>query len=222
MTPPLPASPHMRSDPYGPNVPRKPKNFQVASMFVTPIAPVEYIPTGPYTAVPARFEAHIALDVPAANVTIEVFVDPNRGPTVQSFTIRPKGGGPIGTTMLRQVPVDQLLQDVVAEATVAAAANADVQPARPTVDEEAGPETSSQDVTLTARERTQRQAEQDARTAARLWSNAVASGSKRPGVDVGREMNRSRAQVARYVRHARELGLLPPATGSDVGGQRDR
>jgi hypothetical protein len=212
---PLPALPRARPDPYCPDVPRQPKNFKVDSVVVTPVAPIEYVPTGPHTAVPARFEAHFVLETPAANVTVEVFVDPNRGPVVLSLHMRAKGSAPVGTVMLRQIPVDQLLQRAVTEATVTAAPQSEAQPSRPILTEKTGSETHSAELTLTASERTRRQFDEDARTAADLWSNAVASGSRRPGIDVAREMNRSRAQVARYVRRARELGLLPPAAGSD-------
>lgn len=223
MTSSLPTLPRARPDPYRPDVPRQPKSFRVDSVFITPVAPIEYLPTGPQTAVPTRFEAHFALDTPAANVTIEVFVDQALGPVVQSLQLRPKGATTsVGTTLLRQVPVDQLVQHAVAEATVTTAAQAEPQPPHHASPDKTGPATYPQEPTPTASERTRAQSDEDARTAARLWSNAVASGSKRPGIEVAEAMNRSRAQVARYVRRARELGLLPPRQDSTVDKESNK
>lgn len=47
-----------------------------------------------------------------------------------------------------------------------------------------------------------------AREAARVYSDAVKRGSRAPAVAVANEMGYSRSQVARYIRRARELGLL--------------
>jgi hypothetical protein len=52
--------------------------------------------------------------------------------------------------------------------------------------------------------------EDDARLAAQIYSEAVAAGSRAPAVAVANALNRSRAQAARYIRRARELGLLSP------------
>ena len=54
------------------------------------------------------------------------------------------------------------------------------------------------------------QADENARRAAQIYSDAVAAGNSAPAVAVAVIMDRSRSQVARYIRRARELELLPP------------
>jgi hypothetical protein len=124
--------------------------------------------------------------------------------------MRTTAQSPITTSKLRQVPVDQLLQKAVEAATVPASVRAEWLSSLPTAEQELPPgRRSAQEPTLTAEERTRIQFDTDARTAAQMWSEAVASGSKSPGMAVAEGMNRSRAQVSRYIRRARELGLLP-------------
>jgi hypothetical protein len=193
-------------------VPRPPKNFRIDSVSVEPIEPKGYLPTGPDSAVPSRFEAHFALGAPELSVTIEVFVGADLGPVVLDIAIRAKAHTPITTSILRQVLVDQLLQRAVGEATVPSTVREEWLSSLPAaVRAMAQRDDSTRETTLTADERTRLQFDEDAQTAAEIWSAAVASGSRRPGMDVAEGMNRSRAQAARYIRRARALHLLPPS-----------
>jgi hypothetical protein len=216
MVVPSPVLPRRLPDPYRPDVPRPPKNFRIDSVSVDPIEPKGYIPTGPNTAVPSRFEAHLVLGTPELTVTIEVFVAGDLGPVVLDIAIRAKAHTPITTSTLRQVLVDQLLQRAVEEATVPAAVREEwLASLPPAVQAMAQQSETSGEATLTADERTRHQFDQDAQTAAKIWSEAMASGSKRPGMAVAEGMNRSRAQAARYIRRARALNLLPPTEPSE-------
>ncbi|TLW93552.1 hypothetical protein FFT09_09215 [Saccharomonospora piscinae] len=169
--------------PYRPGMPRQPKNFSIAWVSIEPLSPTGYLPTGPDTAVPTRFIASFALEQPQASVTIEVFVGADLRPVVVDLAIRANVKEPITTSVLRRVLVDQLLSRALAEAAV---------PREPT-----------------DQPRHRRKVDQEAELAARIYLEAVATGSRAPTMAVAHTMNRSRAQASRYVRRARELGLLP-------------
>jgi hypothetical protein len=167
-------------------VPRPPKDFEIAWVSIEPREPGGYLRTGPDTVVPALFGASFALEKPRAAVMIEVFVGADLRPYVAELTIRANVQTPITTSVLRRVLIDQLLREAMAKATVH----------------------SRGDLTV-GQERGRGHVEDDARRAAEIYSEAVASGSRAPAVAVANVMNRSRAQAARYIRRARELGLLP-------------
>ena len=185
-------------------MPRLPKNLRIDSVTIEHLGSRGYLPAGPDTAVPVNFEAHFLLEEPNAAVRIEVFVTADVGPVVVELNIRSATRTPVTTSVLRQVLVDQLLR----EAMTAAAVPASVR--------EEWLATVPPNQTATTTEPTEHtQADLDAHTAAQLYSEAVASGSKSPAVVVGNTMGKSRAQVARYIRRARELGLLPPLGSSE-------
>ena len=171
---------------YRSGVPRPPKDFEIAWVSIEPREPGGYLRTGPDTKVPALFGASFALEKPRAAVMIEVFVGADLRPYVAELTIRANVQTPITTSVLRQVLVDQLLREAMAKATVRSPNSTPVEEAR-----------------------ARGHGEEDARRAAEIYSEAVATGSKAPAVAVANVMNRSRAQAARYIRKARELGLLP-------------
>ncbi len=199
-----------RPDPYRPSVPRVPKNFRIDSVAIEPVPPKGYLATGPDSAIPSRFEAHFALGLPEASVTIEVFVHPDLGPVVLDIAIRTKADAPITTSLLRQILVDQLLQRAVREATVPAAVRAEWLESLPAPFRDAAQSTdTSREPTLTAEERTRNRFDDDARIAAQLYQEAVVAGRRGPTLAVAQAMNRSRAQAARYIRRARQLNLLP-------------
>jgi hypothetical protein len=207
---PSPVLPRQRPDPYRPDVPRAPKNFKIDSVSIEPLQPKGYVPTGPDSAVPSRFEAHFALGLPEASVTIEVFVHSNLGPVVIDIAIRTRADAPVTTSLLRQVLVDQLLQRAVQAATVPAAVRSEWLASLPvSVRDAAQSIDTTREPTLTADERTRIQFDDDARLAAQHYQEAVAAGSRGPTMAVAHAMNRSRAQAARYIRRARQLRLLP-------------
>jgi hypothetical protein len=126
---------------------------------------------------------------------------------------------PITTSMLRQVLVDQLLQRAVEEATVPSVVRTEWLESLPiAIQQTAQRSDKAGEPKLTADERTRAQFDEDAQTAAQLWSDAVASGSRSPGIAVAQGMNRSRSQVARYIRRARQLKLLPSAAPHEKPG----
>jgi len=198
-------------------VARQPKNFSIAGVSVEPLEPSGYLPVGPDSAVPTRFEASLQLAQPEAAVTLEVFVGSDRRPVVIELTIRSKVRAPITTSMLRSVLVDQLVQAAIAEATVPASVRDEwlatlppglANPVDAAWMSSAAPVSSARG-----------NAEEDARTAARIYQEALATGSRAPAVAVANTMHRSRAQVARYIRRARELGLLPALNSPKADGK---
>lgn len=216
MTLPLLMLPRQSPDPYRPDVPRQPKNFRIDTVSIEVLQPEGYLPNGPDTAVPSRFEAHFVLGIPEASVTIEVFIGGDLRPIVLDLSIRSKVRTPITTSMLRQVLVDQLLYAALTEATVSATVRDDwlaslplgVQPQARRTDPPQVPTTSTDP-------RPHGQPDDEARTAAQIYSEAVAAGNRAPREAVATAMNRSRAQAARYIRRAREQGLLAPLDPSD-------
>lgn len=185
-------------------MPRAPKNLRVDSVTIERLSPEAYLPAGPDNAVPVSFEAYFQLGEPPAAVRIEVFVTPGLGPVVLELGIRSNTAMPVTTSVLRQVPVDQLLREAMAAAVVPVSVREEWLATLPPGMTAMAPESGAQT-----------QADLDAHTAAQIYAEAVASGSRAPAVVVGNTMGRSRAQAARYLRRARELGLLPPLGSSE-------
>jgi hypothetical protein len=203
--------PRQCPDPYRPVVPRQPKNFRIDSVSIEHLEPEGYLSTGPDTAVPFRFEAHFLLGIPEATVAIEVFVGADLRPVVIDLSIRSKVRTPITTSVLRQVLVDQLLHAALNEATVPASVREEwLASLPPQFRPQTSPAGTPREPTPSPEQRTRRHSEDDARLAAQIYSEAVAAGSRAPAVAVANALNRSRAQAARYIRRARELGLLSP------------
>lgn len=192
-------------------MPRLPKNFRIDWVSVEPVESRGYLPTGPDTAVPAFFDAHIQLGDPPAVVGIEVQVTADAGPAIVELSIRSNSRSPITTSVLRQVLVDQLLREAMNAAVVPASVREEWLATLPPEHRERAVSTGTAPVPDGLS-----QADRDAHTAAQIYTEALAAGSKSPAVMVGHTMNRSRPQVARYIRRARELGLLPPL-GSPEG-----
>lgn len=193
-------------------MPRLPKNFQIDFVEIEQLEPRGYLPAGQDSAVPVHFQANFQLGAPPASVKIRVVVGAE-GPAIQQLTIGTNVRTPITTSVLRQVLVDHLLREAMNAALVPGSVREEwldtfppgVLPERRKVVAPAPPK----------EERLRNLADQDAQTAAQIYSEAAAAGSKAPAVAVAQAMNRSRAQVARYIRRARELGLLPPLGSSE-------
>jgi hypothetical protein len=185
-------------------MPRQPKDFQIAWSSIEKLDPSGYLRISPDTVVPSHFKAIITMAVPQMLVTMEVaVVAPEMRPRVIELSMRANTMTPITTTVLRQVLVDQLLKEAMSKAIIPAS-------------EAPEPDPRALGAATTAHERALASAEQDARQAARIYSEAVASGSGAPAVAVANTMNRSRSQAARYIRRARELGLLPALGSSEA------
>lgn len=191
-------------------MPRLPKNFQIAWASIEQLDPEGYLPAGPDTAVPARFEAHFQLADPEAAVTIEVLVGADLRPIIVDLSIRSRARNPVTTSMLRQILVDQLLQRAMEEATVPASVREQWLASLPLGGQPPTPGNTAAVPAPPTDAPRRSHADEDAEMAARIYLEAVASGSRAPAVAVANTLNRSRAQVARYIRRARELGLLPP------------
>ncbi|ONI88132.1 hypothetical protein ALI22I_20560 [Saccharothrix sp. ALI-22-I] len=180
-------------------MPRLPKNFTITGVFIESATGCSLVPTGRNSAVPADFRAHVQVTDPAVAVSVGIHVDVETGPRVYELSVRSARSGPVTTTVLRQVLVDQVLRAAMAEAAVDVGPGVLAALVEPTVDPRLRPGLRREDLP-----------DLDAATAAEIYSAAVAAGSPRPGIVVASRMNRSRSQVARYIRRARELGLLPP------------
>jgi hypothetical protein len=199
-----------RKDAYRSAVPRLPKNFRIESVTIETMEPRGYLPTGPDTAVPTLFQARFLLGEPQSMVTLGVMVGAE-GPVIVNLNIKASATLPVTPTSLRQMQLDLLLREAMSAAAVPASVRdewlASLPPGVvPERNEFPAPSVG---------QRVQSQADHDAHMAAKIYSEAVAAGSKAPAVAVSEAMSRSRAQVARYIRRARELGLLPPLSSSE-------
>ncbi|MGX7829080.1 hypothetical protein ACTG9Q_28760 [Actinokineospora sp. 24-640] len=194
-------------------MPRLPKNFKIEWVSVDELTPGGYVSTGRDTAVPTHFQASFVLSEPDVTMQMEVMVGADRRPLVIEATVRGKTKAPITTSVMRQVLIDQLLRAAMVEATVPASVRerwlASLPPGVQPVDRREAEPVPSAD------QRFRSQADHDAQMAAQIYSDAVASGDRAPGIAVAHAMNRSRTQVSRYLRRARDLGLLPPLGPSE-------
>lgn len=195
-------------------MPRLPKNFQIASVTIDELAPRGYLSTGSNTAIPNRFQANFGLEKPPAAVVLEVFVGADLRPVAISVKVQASTKTPVTTSVMRQILIDQLVQRAVEEATVPASTREEWLATLPPG---AVQPTDRSDAAPSADQRTRTQADDDARRAALIYAEAVSRGNRAPAVAVANVMNRSRTQVARYIRRARELGILPPL-GETEGG----
>lgn len=200
--------------PYLRGVPREPKSFKIKAVVVQRHERTGIIRTGPDTAVPKRFVAVVALERPLLTVRMDVLVDQaGTRPRLVELHLQTDIRASITTSTLRQVLIDQLLQAVMEEATLRVVAQPEVHPHAFGVVGE--PENQGW-VSPPPRPhgRGHNTPDDQVREAARIYSEAVTRGSRAPGVAVAEAMGYSRAQVARYIRRARELGLLPPLARS--------
>jgi hypothetical protein len=191
-------------------MPRAPRDFKIAAVCIEEAQRTGLIRTGPDTAVPSRFAATIELQQPELTVWIDVIVDEaGTRPRVVGLQLHVDVRASLTTSVMRRVLVDQLLTAALDEATVHVENKPGIHPAafraqgdpddRVWVNPPPRPSVYG-DAALRDR----------AREAARIYSDAVKRGSRAPAVAAANEMGCSRSQVARYLRRARELGLLSP------------
>lgn len=195
-------------------MPRPPKNFEIGAIKIDELVPTGYLPVGPDTAIPTRFHAELTLTQPEATVMIEVAVGSDRRPTVRALKIKGSVTRPVTTSLTRHILVDQLLQAAMRHAVVPSAVREHWLESLPpgTLPADRGEAEPTPVPDLGRRDL----AEYRARRAARIYADALAEGSRKPAVAVATVMNRSRGQAARYIRKARELGLLAPLKGTDA------
>lgn len=209
--------------PYRHPMPRVPKDFTISSIEIEKTAPVTRL-VAPGRAAPSWFDAKVTLGELPLELTITVVIGPGGEPLAKRLDITAQASEVITTSGLRRVLVDQLLKAAVAEASFPVeyvhgitddpGAIAYKTPGPGPLGEE-GP-IINVDVSghLPGDTRQQRQDER-ARQAAKIYAAAVNSGSRAPGDAVATEMGYSRSQAARYIRRARELGILPPSDAKD-------
>jgi hypothetical protein len=189
-------------------VARESEGFKIEQVVVQRHERSGLIRTGPGTAVPTRFIALIDLGQPKLTVSMDVIVDQaGTRPRLVELSLQTDLWTSITTSALRRVLVDQLLQAALDRATVPVTGAPEVHPGA----FKAQGELDSAWVSPPPRPPGRGSGTPDdrAQEAARIYSDAVTRGSRAPGVAVANTMGYSRAQVARYIRRARELGLLP-------------
>lgn len=190
------------TDPYRPDVAMTSKNFQIAAVSVRPTDRAAMIRISAAEAVPARFTARVVLTQPKLDVEITVVVESGGFPRAESLTVQATNTTPLTGTTLRQVLLDPILRAAIAEASVPAVDRSDVAAGAFQVEGEAeralwiGAAPGS----------TER-----LRLAASIYNRRVAAGSRSPTQDMAEALNVSRPQASRYVKQARDAGLIPPA-----------
>lgn len=169
---------------------RPPKNTDLVLHRIRPGFEPRLVRTGPTTGAPDLIVADYYLE--DGTLAVEAMVAVAEGGQARLVHMEvspgPRAHGPhlpaITTSMLRRILVDQIVKTAVAEATV------DMPPEEP--------------------ERVSRTTVADqAETAAKHYLEATRTGSRAPTEAVALAMGVSRAQASRYVRAARDQGLIP-------------
>ncbi|MFE9601971.1 hypothetical protein [Streptomyces hokutonensis] len=189
---------------------RQPKDVKIAGAFVTPGDRAGWVRSSASTAVPSQIRALLHLEEPPVVVQMFITVDAGARALIREIAVSPQAVDvAITTSLLRRVPVDYLLRYALEKASVTAKGRPDihegafqlnsdpehqawVSPPPPSVGR-------GHDVPL---DRVQRAAE--------VYKQALASGSRSPGMEVAAAMGYSRATAARDIRQARERGLIAP------------
>jgi hypothetical protein len=182
-------------------VPQRPKNFRIESVAVRPVDPVRLVPTGPGKAAPATFLAEVRLAEPELLVELGVQVQPGGRPVVHHISVWATPATPLTSGSLHKVLLDPIVRAALDEAQQTIEERSDVAPGAFHVPGE--PEEQLWVMTPAG-------ADERVRQIARLYLDAMTAGSKSPGLDAANAVHISRAQAARYIKRARDLGLLPP------------
>lgn len=177
---------------YHPGMARRPKNFTIECVNVTPSDPTPRIRNSPTTVVPASFRATIHIEDPRVVAEVVVCVATGGQANITGLKIEVDVRQPITTSLLRRVLVDPLLRTAIAAAST------------PIADHDEAKYQSCFRIT------------DKVLTAAGIHREATASGSRAPVAAVSMLMKVSRVHASRYVATARQAGLLP-ATGRSRG-----
>lgn len=170
--------------------------YEVDVIRVSPHHGTTLVRTGPTTGAPATFSTTCYVDRSRIAIIGTIRVLPGGHAAMVEMTIQPGPATgsidtPVTTSALRRVHVDQIVKAALAEATVDMPPGSDVDAERVT-------------------ERVQSSVKARASGAAKVYADAVAQGSKAPTEAVAAALGVSRPQASRYVRAARDAGLLPP------------
>jgi len=183
---------------------------------VTPLEPHTRIPTGPATAIPGLFTAEIDDPQQPFVLHLKVRTVTGRKPAVVELVVEPRSQGHasgITTESLRRVHIAKALKAAVERAIEPVRAEDELTTPDPT--DISGTASSTPIVALPARgipvtsgflERV-----------AEVYRSAVASGSRSPVVEVGRQLGGSRSTAGRWVVQARKANILRPAIGTRAG-----
>jgi hypothetical protein len=133
---------------------------------------------------------------------VTVLLEDGAVPVIEELAVRPGKKTPINSTVLRGILLDQIIPAAVKAASKPIKERPDVMPGAFQV---SGEEDESRAWVSPAPGVNEKVLQ-----AARIYREALSAGSRAPAAIAAEEMNLSRAQVARYIRKAREAGLLPP------------
>jgi len=160
------------------------------------------------TAVPASFTVKATLGRPPLVVNFKVSVPAGGTAQIRSLMLDlPPGEVAITSGMLRTVALDRLLRDALKAARRPLSQGPDILPNAYHVE---GMSPGEFMVGAPSKSRVEQRADEAAANAAVIYLGALQQGSRAPAEAVMAAMDRSRGQVARYIRRARELGFLPP------------
>lgn len=189
---------------------RPPKDVRIAGAFVTPGERAGWVRTGATTAVPSQIVAQLHLVEPSVEVKMFIAVDAGARAEIREFAVSPRNKATaISNSLLRRIPIDYLMRAALERASVTVAERSDIQPGAfqlpgdpehqawvsPPPPPEAG--------------RGQQMSPERVQKAAEVYRQALATGSRSPGMVVAETLHYSRATAARDIRLARERGLLP-------------
>lgn len=176
---------------------RRATNTEIRSIALRPDDKTPRTRTGPGTSARTDFVADIVLTRPELALEMYVRVRSGEFPQIRKLVV--KSQPTLTSGMLHGVALDWLLREVIRTEEVRDIKVAD--------DIALGDRLIRPDV---SKSRAQRRADDLAARAAEIYLAALAGGSRAPAYAVSIKLDRSRSQVAIYIRRARELGLLPP------------
>jgi len=197
--------------PYLRDMGREATNFEIAEIHISHAPDAAVIRTGLETGAPSPFTAHVVLTRPSLLVQMDVRLHKGGVPQIIELRMQPNNEPTITSGALRGVALDRLLRDVLREAESPVE---NLPEFAPNAYRLPGDKSDVFRVGVPAKSRVQQRGDAMAARAAEIYKQAVAHGSQAPAAAVATEMDRSRGQAARYIRRARELGLLPQLDGT--------
>ena len=184
-------------------MPQRPKVFRIARIHIQVAGSPAPVRTGPKTAAPARFTAWAELRNPDVLVALTIVLEVGAVPVIEELVIQPgPKKTPVTGTVLRGILLDQIVPATIAAAGKPVTGRPDVAPGAYQFDGMSNEGQAWVSATPGADERVQR--------VAQIYREALSAGSRAPAAVAAEEMNLSRAQIARYIRKAREARMLPP------------
>jgi hypothetical protein len=197
--------PWQRSKTYLRAMPREATTIEIMNIRTKSLA-AGVVRTGAETGVPTRFQATITLARPALTVRLEVRCALNNPAEIRKVEITPRVGS-ITASSVRALALEHLLRQSLAAAQIAIEPRADIGPDAFQLTGDAPDVYRMGDAKRSAH---QQRADELAAQAAVFYQEAVAQGRGAPAEAVAAALHKSRSQVARYIRRARELNLIPP------------